>query len=268
MIGKLLAARHVLVVVLTLLTTACGTQPLETVVRDKAPAASQATTPSLKRSPLLGPGDEVDVFVWGYNDFTRRATVTFDGGLPYPMLGELPVAGKSVAQVQEEIRAALTDYIKEPIVRVSVAAVRPLKIHVLGEVNKPGVYALSTPDTALVEAIGRAGGMTADARQNAVVVVRNAGEQIQIHTVDFRRITREGDLSSNLVLAEGDVVYVPVAVMADIAREARRMFDIVTPLLAVENAAILFEPFLKVLRWAPDRPGATPSATQTIIIRQ
>ena len=259
-----LAARPMLVVVLVLLAGACGTKPVQTVVREKAPAVPSATAANLTRSALLGPGDQVDIFVWGYNDFSRRATVNFSGLLPYPILGELPVARKSVAQVEEEVRVALTDYIKDPIVRVSVASTRPMKIHVLGEVKAPGVYAMSTPNTALTEAIGQAGGMTSDARPSGVIVVRDTGKQIEIHTVDFHRITRAGDLDSNLVLAEGDVVYVPVAYLADIAREARRVTDVLTTLLFVEQTTILFESFLKALTHSDTRQGATQT---TIIAR-
>lgn len=254
------------VIMLALVTSACATEPVQTVIRPKPTPAAQVPAQSMMKSALLGPGDVVDVFVWGYSDFSRRATVNFSGALPYPMLGEIPVAGKSVRQVQEEIRVALTDYIKEPIVRVSVATTRPLKVHVLGEVKNPGAYPLSSPQTTLVEAVGQAGGLTTDARQNAIVLVRNAGEEIHIHRVDFRRITREGDLGSNLPLQEGDVIYVPVAYMADIAREARRIVDIVAALVIIENAALLFEPFYKVLTHAPDRPGAS-SAPPTIIVQ-
>lgn len=265
MIGKLgLAARPVLVVVLALLAGACGTRPVQTVVREITPSAPQATVaPAPKKSARLGPGDQVDVFVWGYNDFSRRATVHFNGALPYPPLGEIPVAGKSVTQVEQEIRAALTDYVKEPIVRVSIATLRPQKVHVLGELRNPGVYALSTPNTTLAEAVGMAGGMTIDARQSGVVVVQRTDTQILIHTVDFRRITREGDLASNLVLGEGDVVYVPVTSTADVAREARRISDIIGALLSIETATILFEPFIKALTHAPDRPGAPQTVITT-----
>ncbi len=260
----LLVARYVSVIVLTLLTGACATKAVQTVVRENAPAAPQATVPAPKKSVRLGPGDLVDVFVWGYGDFSRRATVHFNGALPYPPLGEIPVAGKSVTQVEQEIRAALTDFIKEPIVRVSIATLRPQKVHVLGELRNPGVYALSTPNTTLVEAVGMAGGMTIDARQRGVVVVQRTDTQVQIHTVDFRQITREGNTAANLVLAEGDVVYVPPAYLADIAREARRITDIVATLLIIENATILFESFLKALTHSDTRPGAPQT---TVIVR-
>lgn len=264
MIRKLrLAAGYVLVIVLALLTGACTTEPVRTVVREKATAAPQATVPALKKSERLGPGDQVDIFVWGYSDFSRRATVNFNGALPYPIIGEIPVAGKSVTQVEQEIRAGLTDYIKDPVVRVSIASLRPQKVHVLGELRIPGVYALSTPNTTLAEAVGMAGGMTVDSRQSGVVVVRSTDTQVQIHTVDFRQIARKGNTAANLVLADGDVVYVPREYLANIALEARRISDITSAILGIETATILFEGFTKALTHAPDRPGAPQTVINT-----
>jgi polysaccharide biosynthesis/export protein len=267
MITKLrLTARHAAVIALALLVGACVYEPVRTVVREKPPVASQAAEPVLKRPTLLRPGDKVDVFVWGYTDFTRSATVTFDGALPYPVLGDIPVAGKSAAQVEEDIRAALGDYIKEPIVRVSVATPRPPRVQVLGEVRIPGNKELSKPNTTLVEVIAMAGGLTPDARPEAVILVQGTDKQIRINTIDFDRVTRAGDPTGNLVLADGDLVFVPVGVLADIARDARRISDIVSSLWIIENTTILFEGFLKALTHAPDRPGQS-TTVQTVIVR-
>lgn len=265
MITKLrVAAWYAAVVALALLAGGCATDPVGTVVREKSPVVSQAAAPVLKRPTLLRPGDQVDVFVWGYSDFTRRATVTFNGALPHPVLGEIPVAGKSVAQVEQDIRAALGDYIKEPIVRVSIATPRPQRVQVLGEVRNPGVYALSTPNTTLIEAVAMAGGLTVDARPEAVVLVQSTDTQVQIHTVDFHRVVRAGDPAGNLVLAEGDIVFVPVAALADVARDARRISDVVSAALLIQNSVIMFESFLNALTRDTSRLG---SGTTTVVVR-
>lgn len=259
------AARYAAVTAVALLAGACATDPaVRTVIREKPPVASQAAAPVIKRPTLLGPGDQVEVFVWGYSDFTRRATVTFNGALPYPVLGDIPVAGKSVAQVEQDIRVALGDYIKEPIVRVSVATTRPQRVQVLGEVRNPGVYALSTPNTTLVEAVAMAGGLTADARPGAVVLVQSTDTQVHIHTVDFHRVARAGDPAGNLILAEGDIVFAPVGALADVARDARRIADIVGAVLLIENTAIIFEAFLNALTRDANRLGAP---TTTVVVR-
>lgn len=258
------AARHAAVFALALLAGACATDPVGTVVRDKPPVASQQAAPVLKRPTVLGPGDQVDVFVWGYPDFTRSAKVTFNGALPHPVLGEIPVAGKSVTQVEQDIRAALGDYIKEPVVRVSVAAPRPQRVQVLGEVRNPGAYALSTSKTTLVEAVAMAGGLTVDARPGAVVVVQSTDTQVYIHTIDFDRVARAGDIAGNLVLAEGDIVFVPVGALADVARDARRISDVVGAALLIQNSVILFESFLNALTRDTSRIGAPET---TVVVR-
>lgn len=265
MITKLrLAARHAAVAALALLVAACATDPVRTVVREKPPVASQVAAPILKRPTLLRPGDQVDVYVWGYSDYTKRATVTFNGALPYPVLGEIPVAGKSLAQVEQDIRAGLGDYINEPIVRVSVATPRPPRVQVLGEVRLPGVKELSTPNTTLVEAVAMAGGLTQDARPGAVILVQSTDTRILIHTIDFDRVARAGDPAGNFVLAEGDIVFVPVGVMADIARDARRISDVVSAALLIQNVTIQFETFLNALTHDANRLG---TGTTTVIVR-
>ncbi len=232
-------------------------------MRNATADSPRAQAPAWRQPGVLGPGDQLDIFVWGYADYTRRATVAPNGLLPHPMLGDLPVAGKTVAEAQELIRAALTDYIKDPVVRVSVAANRAQRVHVLGEVGKPGVYPLAEADISLVEALATAGGLTPDARGSNIVVVRDLGKQIEIQTVDFRRITREGDLSGNLVLREGDIVYVPTSRLADISREASQLSQIVSTLLVFQNVTVLWQPFRNALLH-----GSTSSTGNSIVVGQ
>jgi polysaccharide export outer membrane protein len=240
--------RCIAVLLIACLAAGCETVPMQVVSTPKPTAAPEPAAPAMPRkTPVLGAGDQVEVFVWGYNDFSKRVTVNFDGALPYPMLGDIPVAGKTTLAVQEEIRAALTDFIKDPVVRVSVATMRPPKVNVLGEVSKPGVYSFTTPVTRLVEAISMAGGMTLDAQQKTVLVVRETNDQILLYTADFRRITKEGDVASNIALADGDVIYVPPLFMADAVREASRVATLIGSFLIFQNSVILLNPFIRAL---------------------
>lgn len=240
-------------VLLVCVPPACSTTGSGLTVRDKYASNSAvistanglppATTP---KSLLLGPGDQVDVFVWGYEDFSKRLTVNFNGMLPYSYTGELKVQGKTVAQVEQELRVALQGYIKNPLVRVTVATVRPIRSHVLGEVRKPGVIALASNESTVLEALAQAGGPNDDAQQR-VLLVREDADKVYIHSIDYRTLTRDGDLRNNVVLNEGDVLFVPRSGSADVAREARRITDILTPLLLFQQATILWDSFQRAL---------------------
>jgi polysaccharide export outer membrane protein len=247
-----------------LLVGACGVvPPVQTDVRNDNTPSPTAFVPPVKKEPFLGVGDQVEIYVWGYSDFSRRATVDFNGTLSYAPLGQMVVSGKSLPQVEEQIRDGLSGFIKAPVVRVSVAVARPQRINVMGEVKNPGVFALTLPSASLAEAVAMAGGMTTDARGYDVIVIQRTEKQIFVHTVDFREITHGGNFSGNLALTDGDIVYVPAAYMADIAREARRLSDIFSAILGLEGATILMEPFIKALTHSPTRPGTTSIVTTT-----
>jgi polysaccharide export outer membrane protein len=247
--------------VLLALAAGCATEAPQRELRDVSATPSRAVPPAWRKPGVLGPGDQLDIFVWGYPDYTKRATVSPRGTLPHPMLGDLPVAGKTLAETQDTVRAALTDYIKDPVVRVTLAAHRPQRIHVLGEVAKPGVYPMAETDTSLIEALALAGGLTIDARESNVMVVRDVGTQVEVQTLDFRRITQEGDLAGNVALREGDIVYVPASRLADIAREATRLSQVVGALLVLQNVTVLFQPFLNALMH-----GTTTSSGNPVVV--
>jgi polysaccharide export outer membrane protein len=240
-------ARRLAALVFMALAAGCATEAPRSELRDVSATPSRAKAPAWRKPGVLGPGDQLDIFVWGYPDYTKRATVSSSGTLPHPMLGDLPVAGKTMTEAQDVVRAALTDYIKDPVVRVTLAANRSQRIHVLGEVVRPGVYPIAEFDTSLVEAVSLAGGLTIDARESNIMVVRDVGKQVEVQTLDFRRIAQEGDLAGNVALREGDIIYVPASRSADIAREASRLSQVVGALLVLQNATILFQPFLNAL---------------------
>lgn len=257
-------ARALACVFATLSLTACVTQPPTVERRDVSVEAPRPASPAWRRAGVLGPGDQVDIFVWGYPDYTRRAIVGFNGALPYPLVGELPVAGLTAEQVTDRVRLALADFIKDPVVKVSVATARPQRIQVLGEVAKPGAYNLPAPDTTLIEALALAGGPTIDARLGNLLVVRDLGKQVEIHTIDYRRVTREGDVSGNIRLQDGDIVFMPVAVMSDLSREASRISQLLGTLLLFQNTTILWEPFTNALR--NRNPAAAATSSNPIVI--
>ncbi len=224
-----------------------------------APVAGNEVMPSA-RKPLavLGPGDEVEVFVWGYQDLSRKVTVNYAGALSYPLVGQVPAAGKTVEDLEQAMRSRLSDYIKEPIIKVSVASVRPYKFLVLGEVKRPGVYVMTAPNMRLFEGVAQAGGFTDDARQTELLIIREVESRVFVQPIDFSKIPTEGRTDGNVVLAEGDIVYVPVLGMADAARTARRFVDVLSPVLSAQSillnfqsSTILWEQFVKALRGEP-----------------
>jgi protein involved in polysaccharide export with SLBB domain len=104
------------------------------------------------------------------------------------------------------------------------------KVVVLGEVRGSGVY-MFAEDVSLVEALGRAGGLTTSALRDDVRVIRGLGSQPEMFSVDYARITGLGELQRNLTLENNDIVYVPRSFVGDINEALAKVEPLLNVLL-------------------------------------
>ena len=137
----------------------------------------------------LGPNDKVRIIVFGQPTLTGEYSLDGNGGLAFPLIGNVQANGMTTAQLQKAIAAKLDpDYLVNPSVSAEVITRRPF--YVIGEVHKPGNYPYVTDMTAL-NAVAMAGGFTYRARKNdfyikrldkdgrMVRIVANAGTVLQ-----------------------------------------------------------------------------------------
>ncbi len=157
---------------------------------------------------LLGPQDTLDIFVWKEVDLTRSVIVRPDGGISFPLAGDMQVAGKSVRKVQEEITRKITPYIPEAVVTVSVSKVAGYRIYVIGKVNKPGEYVLGNY-VDVAKAISIAAGLNPYAEQANIKVIRHQDGKESVFRFDYGEFTQGKNLSQNIALESGDMVIVP-----------------------------------------------------------
>ena len=108
-------------------------------------------------------------------------------------------------EIRKKVTEKLSRYIQNPQLEVRIAAYRSKKINVTGQVNQPGTFPITDVPMTLVEALNMAGGFTDTAAPQQVRVVR--GEQRM--TFDVQGLLERGDLSQNILLQDGDAVYVP-----------------------------------------------------------
>lgn len=148
---------------LLVLTSACaGTT---------APPGTAAYQPTVYR---LAAGDRLSIRVFGEESLSREFSVTPQGDLAFPLLGDLPVNSLTVSELQEMLRTRLADgYVNDPRVTVEVLNYRPF--YILGEVTKAGEYPFSDGLTA-IQAVARAGGYSYRADQSTIYITR-AGTQ-------------------------------------------------------------------------------------------
>jgi polysaccharide export outer membrane protein len=171
----------------------------------------------------LGPGDVLDISVWGHDDLQLKSiAVRPDGKIAFPLAGELSATGKTLAEFSVELSRALSEYIRNPQVTVNLIKLRTVRIFVLGEVNRPGMYEIEKSHN-LLDAIGMAGGHTKYARRKTVYVVHKATGKVD--EVNYSNLIKKGDLSQNITLYEGDVVY--------LASNGAHFFENILPYITV-----------------------------------
>ena len=133
-------------------------------------AAAPARAGQIASEYLVGPGDRLDVTVFGHDDLSGEVKVDGSGRIAIPLIGQLAASGKTISQLREEITTALDrDFIINPRVTVEVVNYRPF--YILGQVNRPGSYSYVEGMTVRM-AIAIAGGFTRRADEDTVIVVR------------------------------------------------------------------------------------------------
>lgn len=129
--------------------------------------------------------------------------VNTKGNIKFPILGTFSVAGKTRGQVEEDLKARLSEYITDVVVDVRIMN---FKVTVLGEVNNPGVFTISDERVTLPEAIGLAGDFSEDGMRENVTIIREENGIRRVAKIDFTKT----DLFSSpfYFLKQNDIVYV------------------------------------------------------------
>jgi len=156
----------------------------------------------------IGPGDQLSIEVWRDRDLARLVTVLPDGKVAYPMVGEIVAAGKTVAQLQKEIEAKLSLYVKDAVITVEVRQVNSLQIYVLGRVRTPG-RSILTSNIDVLQALAIAGGPDQFAKMSRIKIFRREGRKTAIIPFDYDEVIAGKKPESNILLQRGDVVVVP-----------------------------------------------------------
>ncbi len=159
-------------------------------------------------APVLGPGDEVEVTVYGAPDLSGRTRVGTNGNISMPLVGYVHVAGLSSSEAEEVLESQLRQnhVVNNPQVSVYVKEYTSSGISVAGQVSKPGVYSALGPHR-LFDILQAAGGLTEKAASTVTISHRGGANPI---TVELPK--DPGELSRvNVELFPGDTIVVPSA---------------------------------------------------------
>lgn len=163
---------------------------------------------SRESSYTVGPEDVLEISVWKEDNLKKEVLVRPDGGISFPLAGDLRVVGMTPDQIRAEISRRLEHYILDPAVSVSVMKAANYKVYVIGRVNKPGDLTSGRPLDVL-QALSMAGGLTPFAQDHDIRILRTIeGKSVSI-PFDYVSIREGTDLDQNIVLKSGDVVVVP-----------------------------------------------------------
>lgn len=183
-----------------------GCAPTPTTGDDAAAPAPTAATPA--SGYLIGPEDVLDISVWREEGLQREVLVRPDGGISFPLAGEVAVAGRTPEAVQQEIAERLRRYIPQAVVTVSVKQIAGYRVYVIGKVNNPGQFTVGRY-VDVIQALTLAGGLTPYAREGDIKIIRRNGSGESVFPFQYSAVKNGELLDQNIMLYSGDVVVVP-----------------------------------------------------------
>ena len=202
LIGRIAAVTAAAAMVLTV--SGCGSTPNANLTPEQ-----QAATPDYEY--LIGPGDTMEVFVWGNPDLSTNVTVKPDGKITTRLVENIEASGKTASQLARDIEKAYGQYVKSAVVSVIVnnfVGVPYQQVRVVGQAQKP----LKVPyrkHMTVLDAMIEVGGLTDFASGNRASILRVVEGKPQQFTVRLEDLVKGGDISANVEMRPGDVLVIP-----------------------------------------------------------
>ncbi len=154
---------------------------------------------------VLGPGDVLVLNIWGSTSQRLNRTIDRQGQIALPEAGTITIAGITIAQAQQSIQQALREQFKNINVEISLGRVRTVRVYVVGDVQRPGAYDVSSLSTAL-NALYAAGGPTS--RGSLRTLRQYRGSEL-VREIDLYEFLLRGVRSDVDRLLPGDTILVP-----------------------------------------------------------
>lgn len=187
-----------------LAVTGCGSNPNMNLSPEQ-----QAATPDYEY--LIGPGDTMEVFVWGNPDLSTNVTVKPDGKITTRLVENIEASGKTASQLARDIEKAYGQYVKSAVVSVIVnnfIGVPFQQVRVVGEAQQPLKVPYRKHMTAL-DAMIEVGGLTDFASGNRTVLIRNFEGKREVLELRLDDLLKDGDISANVPMYPGDIIIIP-----------------------------------------------------------
>ena len=159
---------------------------------------------------VLGAGDQIRITVFQSPDLLLETRVNAAGAISYPLVGSVQLGGLTVSQAEQKIANALRDgnFLKQPQVSILVMAVKSNQVSVLGYVNRPGRYPLEAGTSKVSEVLAQAGGILPGNGSELIVVTGTRDNKPFRKEIDFPLIFSTAGGNNDIVLQNGDAIFV------------------------------------------------------------
>nr|WP_255722223.1 XrtA/PEP-CTERM system exopolysaccharide export protein [Ectothiorhodospira lacustris] len=186
---------------LILVLSGCATRhpPLETVEFAGSP------------DYIIGPGDNVNIFIWRQPELSMSVPVRPDGKITTPLIEDVPAANKTPTQLARDMEEVLSVYVRDPVVTVIVTGFRgpfDQQIRVVGQAANPQAIPYNENMT-LLDVMIAVGGVTEFAAGNRASIVRNINGEAQQFRVRINDLINRGDIQANVAVLPGDILIIP-----------------------------------------------------------
>ena len=162
---------------------------------------------------VIGPLDELTVFVWRNPELGAQVQVRPDGRITTPLITDMPAVGKTPSMLAEDIKLQLSQYIEDPLVSVIVnkfAGTFSQQVRIVGATEKPASIPYRANMT-LLDAMIAVGGLSEFASGNRAKLIRfdkEAGRQREFN-LRLGDLLKKGESKANVLLMPGDVIIIP-----------------------------------------------------------
>ncbi len=193
---------------------ACGPsvhkeKPSESLEKPMEQEAVTPTKPIDADTYRISSGDLLEIVTWKEPDLIKEVMVRIDGMITFPLLGDIEAKGRTPMELKEAIQSRLQDYIKDPLVTVTVKNAGSQRFYIIGEVASTGVHPMTKPLTIL-QAFALAGGFTEWANKKEIILIRHENGKEKIININYYDlINKKGLLRQNIWIESNDTIVVP-----------------------------------------------------------
>ncbi len=226
-------AHYILFVLLAGIIGLVGCSPSSDIARESANQITRSGSKPVQIEPqsdtyVIRVGDQIQLSVFGYNEFNTTTNVKETGTITLPLVGDVIASGLTKEQFTDQLKQKLAEYLQGEVkITVIVSSMISHKIAILGEVTHQDNYPVAA-DISLLEALTTAGGTTAESDLRHIRVLRG-GLSRQLIEVDLTQYMETGNLDAMPMVRPGDTIYIPkrsnvIRELSDFMRDAIFIF--------------------------------------------